>query len=71
MTETDSPAFSGWPAEATAFLAWGIYVGLLITRWRTGWGGRRAALMGIVGFAAVALLFVWTTMLSDVAGVTR
>jgi len=62
---------SGDLKEATAFLAWGIYVGLLITRWRTGWGGRRAALMGIVGFAAVALLFVWTTMLSDVAGVTR
>ena len=54
-----------WDAkELTALLAWGIYVGLLVTRWRTGWGGRRAALMGIAGFAAVALLFVWTTVLS-------
>lgn len=57
--------------ELTALLAWSIYVGLLVTRWRTGWGGRRAALMGIVGFAAVALLFVWTTVLSDAAGASR
>lgn len=57
--------------EWTALVAWSIYVGLLVTRWRTGWGGRRAALMGIVGFAAVALLFVWTTVLSDVAGVSH
>jgi len=57
--------------ELTALLAWSIYVGLLVTRWRTGWGGRRAALMGIVGFAAVALLFVWTTVLSDVTGAAR
>jgi cytochrome c-type biogenesis protein CcsB len=59
-----------WDAkELTALLAWGIYVALLVTRWRRGWGGRRAALMGIAGFATVALLFVWTTVLSgtDVA----
>jgi cytochrome c-type biogenesis protein CcsB len=54
-----------WDAkEFTALSAWGIYVGLLVTRWRTGWGGRRAALLGMAGFAAVALLFVWTTVLS-------
>ncbi len=58
-----------WDAkEWTALLAWGIYVGLLVARWRTGWGGRRAALLGIAGFAAVALLFVWTTVLSGPAG---
>jgi ABC-type transport system involved in cytochrome c biogenesis permease subunit len=55
-----------WDAkEFTALSAWGIYVGLLVTRWRTGWGGRRAALLGVAGFAAVALLFVWTTVLSS------
>jgi ABC-type transport system involved in cytochrome c biogenesis permease subunit len=54
-----------WDAkEFTALSAWAIYVGLLVTRWRTGWGGRRAALLGVAGFAAVALLFVWTTVLS-------
>jgi cytochrome c-type biogenesis protein CcsB len=54
-----------WDAkELTALSAWGIYVGLLVTRWRTGWGGRRAAWLGVAGFAAVALLFVWTTVLS-------
>ncbi|HET8648158.1 MAG TPA: cytochrome c biogenesis protein CcsA, partial [Vicinamibacteria bacterium] len=58
-----------WDAkELTALLAWGIYVGLLVARWRTGWGGRRAALLGIAGFATVALLFVWTTVLSGTAG---
>jgi cytochrome c-type biogenesis protein CcsB len=55
-----------WDAkEWTALTAWGIYVVLLVGRWRTGWGGRRAALMGVAGFAAVALLFVWTTVLSS------
>jgi cytochrome c-type biogenesis protein CcsB len=58
-----------WDAkEWTALAAWAIYVGLLVTRWRTGWGGRRAALMGVAGFAALALLFVWTTVLSVPAG---
>lgn len=61
-----------WDAkEWTALSAWGIYVGLLVTRWRTGWGGRRAALLGVAGFAAVALLFVWTTVLSGTAGAAR
>jgi cytochrome c-type biogenesis protein CcsB len=61
-----------WDAkEFTALMAWAIYVGLLVTRWRTGWGGRRAALMGIAGFAAVALLFVWTTVLSGAPGAAR
>jgi ABC-type uncharacterized transport system permease subunit len=58
-----------WDAkELTALVAWAIYVGLLVGRWRTGWGGRRAALMGIAGFAFVALLFVWTTVLSGPPG---
>jgi cytochrome c-type biogenesis protein CcsB len=61
-----------WDAkEWTAVTAWAIYVGLLVTRWRTGWGGRRAALMGIAGFAAVALLFVWTTVLSGTTVAAR
>ena len=33
-------------------------MGLLVARYRTGWGGRRAALAGIAGFAAVVVTFV-------------
>jgi cytochrome c-type biogenesis protein CcsB len=48
-----------WDAkEWSAVIAWGIYVGLLVTRYRTGWGGRRAAFAGIAGFTAVVLAFV-------------
>jgi ABC-type uncharacterized transport system permease subunit len=53
-----------WDAkEGSALIAWVIYVGLLFARYRTGWGGRRAALLGIAGFAAVAFTFVWTLAL--------
>jgi ABC-type uncharacterized transport system permease subunit len=48
-----------WEAkEWSAAIAWIIYVALLVTRYRTGWGGRRAAFAGIAGFAAVVLTFV-------------
>ena len=48
-----------WDAKGTsALVAWIIYVGLIVTRYRTGWGGRRAALAGIAGFAAVLVTFV-------------
>ena len=40
-------------------MAWSLYVVLILARHRTGWGGRRAALLGIAGFAAVAFTFVW------------
>ena len=54
-----------WDAkELVAVAAWAIYVGLILARWRSGWGGRRAALLGIAGFAGVAFLFVWMTVLS-------
>ena len=32
---------------------------LILARQRTGWGGRRAALLGIAAFTAVAFTFVW------------
>jgi ABC-type uncharacterized transport system permease subunit len=44
---------------------------LVLARHRTGWGGRRAALLGIVGFAAVVLTFVWVTVASGVASAAR
>lgn len=49
-----------WDAkEVAALLAWGIYVFQIVTRLRSGWGGRRAALVGIAGFAAVVFTFLW------------
>ncbi len=41
-------------------LAWGIYVSLLVARHRSGWGGRRAAWLGIAGFASVLLALAFT-----------
>jgi cytochrome c-type biogenesis protein CcsB len=58
-----------WDAEkGSALIAWLIYVVLLMARHRTGWGGRRAALLGIAGFATVAFAFVWVAM-SRMSGV--
>jgi cytochrome c-type biogenesis protein CcsB len=47
------------PKEWSAVVAWALYVSLILVRYRTGWGGRRAALLGICAFAAVAFTFVW------------
>lgn len=61
-----------WDAkEWSALLAWVIYIALLVARYRTGWGGRRAALLGIAGFAAVVFTFVWMTVLSASVGAAR
>jgi hypothetical protein len=43
-------------------------VALLVARLRTGWGGRRAALLGNLGFAAVVFTFVWMTVFSGPVG---
>jgi cytochrome c-type biogenesis protein CcsB len=54
-----------WDAkEWSALVAWAIYVGLIVTRHRTGWGGRRAAVLGIAGFAAVVFTFVWMNVIA-------
>jgi ABC-type uncharacterized transport system permease subunit len=47
------------PKEWSAVVAWSLYVVLILARQRTGWGGRRAALLGIAAFTAVAFTFVW------------
>ena len=52
-------------------MAWVIYVVLLAARWRAGWGGRRAAWLGIAGFAAVVFTFVWATLVPGVAVAAR
>ena len=38
-------------------MAWVLYVALLVARYRTGWGGRQAALLGIAGFVLVVFTF--------------
>ena len=59
------------PKEWSAVVAWTLYVVLILARQRTGWGGRRAALLGIAGFAAVVLTFVWITVAAGVASAAR
>jgi cytochrome c-type biogenesis protein CcsB len=56
--------WTGDPKEWSAVLAWLIYVALILARYRTGWGGRRAAWLGIVGFASVAFTFMWMNVMS-------
>lgn len=63
--------WTGDAKEWTALIAWVLYVVLLLARQRTGWGGRRAALLGIADFAAVVLTFVWVTVASTVASAAR
>lgn len=63
--------WTGDAKEWTALIAWLLYVVILVARQRTGWGGRRAALLGIAGFAAVVLTFVWVTVAAGVASAAR
>ncbi len=63
--------WTGDPKEWTALVAWGIYVGILVARWRWGWGGRRAAWLAIAGFAVVVFTFGWATLVPAVAVAAR
>jgi cytochrome c-type biogenesis protein CcsB len=63
--------WSGDAKEWSALIAWLIYVGLIVARRRTGWGGRRAALLGVAGFAVVVFTFVWMNMLVGAAAAVR
>jgi cytochrome c-type biogenesis protein CcsB len=60
--------WTGDAKEWAATAGWLLYVVLLVARLRTGWGGRRAALLGIAGFSAVVFTFVWMTVFSTPAG---
>jgi cytochrome c-type biogenesis protein CcsB len=60
--------WTGDAKEWAAAAGWLLYVALLVARLRTGWGGRRAALLGILGFAAVVFTFVWMTVFSGPVG---
>ena len=60
--------FSGDAKEWSSLIAWVLYVGLIVARKRSGWGGRRAALLGIVSFSAVVFVFVWMTVVTGPGG---
>jgi cytochrome c-type biogenesis protein CcsB len=48
----------GWdPKETWAFITWLIYAGYLHARSTAGWRGRRAAVIGLIGFAAFMINF--------------
>jgi ABC-type uncharacterized transport system permease subunit len=63
--------WTGDPKEWSATLAWLIYVALIVTRLRSGWGGRRGAFLGIAGFVAVAFAWAWMALVSGVAVAAR
>ena len=63
--------FTGDAKEWSAIAAWMIYVLLIAARLRAGWGGRRAALLGIVGFSAVVFTFFWMSLAPGVAAAGR
>ncbi len=48
----------GWdPKETWAFITWVVYAGYLHARATAGWRGRRAAVVNIVGFAALMVTY--------------
>jgi ABC-type uncharacterized transport system permease subunit len=59
--------WTGDPKEWAAVAAWVIYVLLIAARFRAGWGGRRAAWLGIAGFGIVVFTFAWATLVPGVA----
>jgi ABC-type uncharacterized transport system permease subunit len=54
--------WTGDAKEWSATVAWLIYVALIWARHRSGWGGRRAAILGILGFLMVVFTFLWATL---------
>jgi cytochrome c-type biogenesis protein CcsB len=60
--------WTGDAKEWAAALAWLLYVVLVTARHRTGWGGRRAALLGIAGFTVVVFTFLYMTVFSTPLG---
>ncbi len=52
-------AYWHWdPKETWSLITWLLYAGLLHQRYAIGWGGKRSAIMSIIGFSAV-LFTLW------------
>ena len=48
----------GWdPKETWAFITWVIYAGYLHARSTAGWKGRKAAIIGLIGFTSFIINF--------------
>ncbi|HJS57220.1 MAG TPA: cytochrome c biogenesis protein CcsA [Vicinamibacteria bacterium] len=60
--------WTGTPKEWSALAAWVIYVAMLVARRRSGWGGRRAALLGIAGFVIVVFTFFSLSLARGMGG---
>jgi len=63
--------WTGDPKEWAAAASWLLYVTLIVTRQRVGWGGRRAAWAAIAGFAVIVFTFAWATLVPGVAAASR
>lgn len=56
----------GWdPKETWAFITWVIYAGYLHARSTAGWKGRRAAVLGLIGFASFLINFFGVNLLAS------
>lgn len=45
----------GWdPKEVWSLVTWALFAGYLLARGARGWRGRRASVIAVVGFAALA-----------------
>jgi ABC-type uncharacterized transport system permease subunit len=60
----DSALYRGDPKILWSVLVWGIYLGLIIMRWRFSQGGRRFAVGSVGSFAFVMLTFWGSNLLS-------
>lgn len=64
----------GWdPKEAWSFITWVVFAGYLHARATSGWKGRRAAVIALVGFASLFVTYyvvnLWIAGLHSYAGV--
>ncbi len=64
----------GWdPKETWSFITWVVYAGYLHARATSGWKGRRAAVIALVGFASLLVTYyavnLWIVGLHSYAGV--
>ncbi len=65
----------GWdPKETWSFITWVLFAGYLHARATSGWQGRRAAALALVGFASLVVNFyavnLWIVGLHSYAGVS-
>ena len=64
----------GWdPKETWSFITWTVFAGYLHARTTSGWRGRRAAVIAVVGFVALLICYyavnLWVVGLHSYAGV--